>query len=144
MLLLVALRISMGFGTNDKLVTSDAVLDLSHSTVNGFTVTSSNATGTNFIVHDIDTAFQVVGGSGTDTLTANGFVFSAGQRNVIFAASSIEKIVDLTGTYYAPGHAPVAGVVINGTAGNDVIDMTHTVAGQPFPTAGDDIINGGG
>ena len=37
----------------------------------------------------------------------------------------------------------LAGVTVNGTAGNDVIDMTHTVAGQPFPTAGDDIINGG-
>ena len=38
----------------------------------------------------------------------------------------------------------VAGVTIHGTTGNDVIDMTHTVAGQPFPTAEEDIINGGG
>ena len=37
----------------------------------------------------------------------------------------------------------VAGVTINGTGGNDLIDLTHTVAGQPFPTAGNDIINGG-
>ena len=44
----------IGSGTNDKLVTSDAALDLSHSTVSGFTVASSNATGTNFTVHDID------------------------------------------------------------------------------------------
>ena len=28
----------------------------------------------------------------------------------------------------------VVGATIHGTAGNDVIDMTHTVAGQPFPT----------
>ena len=41
-------------------------------------------------------------------------------------------------------HGPGADVItINGTAGNDVIDMTHTVAGQPFPSDGDDIINGG-
>src|SRR6185312_163666 len=88
-----------GNGTNDKLVTSDAALDLSHSTVNGFTVASSNATGTNFTVHDIATAYQVTGGSGTDTLTAEGFAFSAAQRDVIFATASVEKIVDQSGTY---------------------------------------------
>ena len=90
-----------GYGTNAKLVTSDAALDLSHSTVTGFTVASSNATGTNFTVHDIGTAFQIAGGSGTDTITAQGFVFSADQRNAIFATSSVERIVDASGTYTA-------------------------------------------
>ena len=37
----------------------------------------------------------------------------------------------------------VAGVTINGTAGNDLIDATHTVAGQPLPTNEEDVINGG-
>jgi hypothetical protein len=54
-------------GVDAKLVTSDAALDLSHSTVTSFTVASSNATGTNFTVHDIATAYQVTGGSGTGT-----------------------------------------------------------------------------
>ncbi len=36
----------------------------------------------------------------------------------------------------------VVGVTINGTSGDDLIDATHTVAGQPLPTAGDDVING--
>ena len=45
-------------------------------------------------------------------------------------------------TAFAVG-VQVAGVTINGTTGNDLIDLTHTVAGQPFPTAGDDVINGG-
>jgi len=76
---------------NAKLMTSDAVLDLSHSTLHGFTVASSNATGTNFTVHDIDTAYQVAGGSGADTITAQGFAFSAAQRNAIFAASPSSK-----------------------------------------------------
>ena len=35
------------------------------------------------------------------------------------------------------------GVTINGTAGNDLIDATHTVAGQPLPTNEEDVINGG-
>jgi hypothetical protein len=91
-----------GYGYNDQLVTSDATLDLSHSAVHGFTVTSSNAAGTNFTVQDVDTAFLVAGGSGTDTLTAQGFTFSADQRTAIFNSSSIEKIVDPSGMYMSP------------------------------------------
>jgi Ca2+-binding RTX toxin-like protein len=37
----------------------------------------------------------------------------------------------------------VLGVSINGTAGNDLIDATHTVAGQPLPTNEEDTLNGG-
>jgi hypothetical protein len=37
----------------------------------------------------------------------------------------------------------VLGVSINGIAGNDLIDATHTVAGQPFPTNEEDTLNGG-
>ena len=44
----------------------------------------------------------------------------------------------------AVGVQNVVGATIHGTGGNDVIDMTHTVAGQPFPTTEEDIINGGG
>jgi hypothetical protein len=55
-------------GPKAKLITSDAALDLSHSTVAGFTVESSNATGTTFTVSDIDTAFQIAGGSGFNLL----------------------------------------------------------------------------
>jgi len=95
-----------GYGTNDQLVTSDATLDLSHSSVSGFTVVSTNTTGTNFTVHDIGTAFQIAGGSGTDAITAQGFAFSADQRNAIFATSSIERIVDSSGTYTAPPPKP--------------------------------------
>ena len=47
---------------------------------------------------------QIIGGSGSDTITATNFTFSAEQRNAIFANSSVEKIVDLTDTYikFAP------------------------------------------
>jgi hypothetical protein len=37
----------------------------------------------------------------------------------------------------------VAGVTINGTTGNDTINATTTVAGQPLPTNEEDLINGG-
>ncbi len=39
--------------------------------------------------------------------------------------------------------ANVPGVTINGTSANDLIDATHTVAGQPLPTNEEDVINGG-
>ena len=92
----------MAVGTNDQLVTSDTTLDLSHSTVSGFTVASTNATGTAFTVQDVGTAFQIAGGPGQDTIVAQGFVFTADQRNAIFATASVEKIVDASGTYAAP------------------------------------------
>ena len=38
----------------------------------------------------------------------------------------------------------VSSVMIDGTEGNDVIDATHTPAGQLLPTAEDDTINGKG
>src|SRR5262249_38391430 len=91
-----------GHGTNDQLVTSDAALDLS-SYVSGFTVASTNATGTNFTVHHLHTGLHVAGGPGYDTITAQGFAFDIeGQRNFIFATTSVEKIIDASGTYTAP------------------------------------------
>ena len=134
-----------GYGTNAKLVTSDAALDLSHSTVSGFTVASSNATGTNFTVHDIGTAFQIAGGSGTDTLTAQGFAFSADQRNAIFATASVERIVDASGTYTAPPQNPnvftltTGSDTVTGTAANDTVNGTAATL-----NAGDSLTGGAG
>ena len=45
-----------------------------------------------------------------------------------------------TGTYELIATFP--GVTINGTAGNDLIDSTHTPGGQPFAGIGNDTING--
>ena len=106
-----------GNGTNDQLVTSDATLDLSHSSVSGFAVVSTNATGTTFTVQDVGTAFQIAGGPGQDTIVANGFAFTADQRNAIFATASIEKIIDQSGTYYetAPSVTPTVALWIDNT-----------------------------
>src|SRR5262249_30704828 len=79
-------------GTNDRLVTSDGALDLSHTTVSGFAVSSTNATGTTFTVSDIGTALQIVGGPGQDVIAAHGFTFTADQLNDIFATTSVETI----------------------------------------------------
>jgi autotransporter passenger strand-loop-strand repeat protein len=107
-----------GQGTNDQLVTSDTTLDLSHSSVAGFTVSSTNAIGTTFTVQDIGTAFQIAGGPGQDTIVADGFTFTADQRNAIFATASVETIVDSTGTYTANGPPTVnSGQTLSITSG---------------------------
>jgi RTX calcium-binding nonapeptide repeat (4 copies) len=128
-------------GTNTKLVTSDAALDLSHSTVSGFTVASGNASGTNFTVSDIGTALQIAGGSGSDTVTAQSFTFSADQRNAIFGTASVERIVDASGTYTAPQNPKLtAGSdTVTGTVGNDTVNGTAATL-----NAGDSLIGGAG
>ena len=89
---------------NSQLVTADATLDLSHTTVGGFTVTSTNASGTTFTVKDLGTALQIAGGAGQDTIVAQGFNFTAAQRDAIFHTASIETIVDASGTYAQAYH----------------------------------------
>ena len=116
-------------------MTSDAALDLSHSTVSGFTVASSNATGTNFTVHDIGTAFQVAGGSGTDTLTAQGFAFSADQRNAIFATASVEHIVDASGTYTVDNASPT--ITSNGGGDTAAVSIAENTTAVTTVTATD-------
>ena len=44
----------------------------------------------------------MIGGTGTDTLIAQGFAFTSGQRAAIFAQGSVETIQDTSGTYSAP------------------------------------------
>ena len=126
-------------------MTSDTALDLSHSTVSGFTVASTNATGTAFTVHDVGTAFQIAGGPGQDTIVAQGFVFTADQRNAIFATASIEKIIDASGTYTAPPPNPGTFTLTTGTdtvAGGAEDDTVNGTAATL--TAGDSLTGGGG
>jgi hypothetical protein len=106
---------------NDELVTADATLDLSHTSVINFAILSTNAIGTTFTVRDVATAFTIAGGPGQDTIVANGFAFTADQRNAIFATASIEKIIDTSGTYTA---GPPNPNVIQLTTSNDVVNSS--------------------
>jgi hypothetical protein len=85
-------------GANDHLVTSDPTLDLSHTNISNFSVSSTNTTGTVFTVRDLATAFAIAGGPGQDTIAASGFAFTVDQRATIFATASVETIVDSTGS----------------------------------------------
>ena len=113
------------FGQGDRLVTAGSTLDLSHTTVSGFTVASTNAMGTTFTVGDLGTALQIAGGSGHDTLIAQGLTLTATQRTEIFATSSIETITDQTGTYEAPPAPTIAGTVSG-------LTTTSEAAVKPF------------
>jgi hypothetical protein len=89
---------------NEKLQTAAATLDLTHTSVTGsIAITSTNATGTTFTVADLTTAEHVIGSPGNDTLVAQSFTFTAGQRAAIFAQGSVETIVDSSGAYGPDG-----------------------------------------
>jgi hypothetical protein len=60
---LTGVQLFTGYGLNDQLVTGSSTLDLSHTSVAGFRVVSSNRVGTTFTVADLGTAFQVEGGA---------------------------------------------------------------------------------
>jgi hypothetical protein len=62
-------------GQNDSLVTAGSTLDLSHTTVSGFSVVSTNSVGTTFTVGDLGTADQIAGGPGHDTIAGNKHAF---------------------------------------------------------------------
>jgi hypothetical protein len=118
-----------GSSSSDKLVTADATLDLSHTTVNGFRVSSTNGLGTTFTVGNLTTALQIDGGPGQDTLVAQGFTLTTDERAEIFAtSSSIETIIDPSGTYNAQG--PTAAPTIAGTVSGQT--TTSEAAVKPF------------
>ena len=119
--------------SNDVLTTSDATLDLSHTSVSGFTVTSTNTSGTTFTVQDLGTALQVFGATGEDTLVAQGFTFTATDRNQIFATHSIETITDSSGTYTAaPTVVVTGGTSVLHASQTDTITFTFSEAVTGF------------
>ena len=133
------------WGQNDRLVTAGSTLDLSHTTVSGFTVSSTNGLGTAFTVGDLGTAFQIAGGSGHDTLIAQGFTLTADQRIAIFETSSVETIVDQGGTYAGP--LPSPGIV-GLTSSNDTVvapaSGSTVYATAATLNAGDSLTGGAG
>jgi Bacterial Ig-like domain (group 1)/Bacterial Ig-like domain/FG-GAP-like repeat len=131
------------FGNNgDVLRTADATLDLSHTSVSsGVSIVSTNVAGTTFTVADANTALDVIGGSGNDTLIGQGFAFTASQRATIFAQNSVETITDATGAYGANGSykGPPAPTVTlthdTGISSTDVVTSSSALSGSGDPGA---------
>ena len=92
----------------NTLLTADTSLDLSGKFVSNVTVASGNATGTTFEVDNKETAFQIVGGTGEDTIATSSFAFASLEREAISISSSIEVIHDTSGIYGNSGatHSP--------------------------------------
>ena len=116
-------------------MTAGSTLDLSHTTVSGLTVVSTNGLGTTFTVGDLGTAFQVAGGSGQDTLIAQGLTLTAAQRTAIFATNSIETIVDQTGTYIVDNAPPT--ITSNGGGNTAAVSISENTTAVTTVTATD-------
>ena len=101
-----------------RLTVEDAAVNLSNVSISNVSIYSANASGTVFTVNSAAAAMQIVGGAGNDTIQLNGAALTADQRDVLFAVSSVETLIDSSGTYNAP--APVAGL-IRLTAGADTL-----------------------
>jgi hypothetical protein len=121
-----------GYAPNDRLVTASSTLDLSLTTVSGFTVASTNPLGTTFTVGDLGTAFQIAGGPGHDTIQTSAFTFTADQRNALFAKASVEKIVDASATYMAPDVNDNAPVITTAATQSVATKPTRTVIRLKF------------
>lgn len=115
------------FDDSSRLTTASGALDLSNTSVSGFTVTSTNTHGTTFTVADLETAGRVTGGTGADTLVAEGFTFTPEQRNRIFATTSVETIRDASGTYTVLPNLSVATVDVDTNGGKLTITGTTDV-----------------
>ncbi|HEX8513232.1 MAG TPA: calcium-binding protein, partial [Allosphingosinicella sp.] len=117
------------FGTTGtKIITSDALFDLSGRSTGTVAFLSDNAAGTLFKVSSAAAAFQVVGGSGQDGVEAVGFTFTVDQRTALLNGASVEYIVE--------------GNTIHGGSGNNALTggaANNTIYGN----AGHDTINGG-
>jgi Ca2+-binding RTX toxin-like protein len=78
---------------------------------------------------------------GTDLVLAAPLDFESAQSHDI-----VVRVTDAAGHHldrtFTIAVSNVGGVSIRGTLQADVIDATHTVAGQPLPTAEEDTING--
>ena len=87
-------------------------------------------------MQDIGTAFQIAGGSGNDTITAQGFAFSADQRNAIFATASVERIVDASGTYTA-SRSIAPTITSNGGGNTAAVSIAENTTAVTTVTATD-------
>jgi VCBS repeat-containing protein len=127
----------------NSLTTADSVLDLTGISVSGVKVESTNASGTTFTVSDADTAFQILGGAGSDTIQTSSFAFTAAQRDAIFAGTLIETISDTSGTYAEPPPDPSVYELTDGTdvLAADAGNITVNGRAATFQTSDD--LNGG-
>ncbi len=128
-----------------RITIADAALDWTGKTLTNTTLYSSNVTGTLFKVSSAAAALQIFGGDGNDTVQVVGAALTADQRDVLFAVSSIETLIDSSGTYTAP---PASPGLIRLTAGNDTVvanagDSTVNATATTL-TAGDVLAGGGG
>ena len=115
--------------------------DLSNTGVSSnIKIVSNNVNGTSFIVKDIQSALDIIGSSGNDTISTQAFTFTAAQRETIFEQSPVKSITDPSGTYMTPS-------LVRLTSGNDTLDGVpngSTIVGNASTlNVGDRLVGGG-
>ncbi len=127
----------LGGATTGRFRFEEAEADLSGISVSSVRIESGNASGTSFTVDSKQTAYQIQGGDGQDTIETQSFAFTATERDFVFNSSSIEIIRDTTGIYGNSAanslHAEAGGSVISAGGGADAL----------FGGAGNDTMTGG-
>lgn len=88
----------------------------------------------------IANAVDVVDGTSPFGTAFTGVVISYGSDKVYISGASVAKLHMNDFVFGAP---PPSGVSVIGTAGDDTITPTQTVAGQPMPGTGNDTVKGG-
>jgi Ca2+-binding RTX toxin-like protein len=118
----------------------------SHIKLADITVTD-DALGTNILtlIGADAAAFEIVG---TELFLKAGTVLDFESKASYAVAVTVDDPTvgatpDATSTTYVVNVTNISGVTINGTDGNDIITATTSVAGQPPPTAEEDVIHGG-
>ena len=127
----------------NAMTTSEAVLDLSGIRVSGLSVESTNAAGTIFEVDRADSAVQIFGGAGVDTVRTDDFAFDATERAFIFGTTSIEVIEDTSGTYTSPAAAPGTFTLTTGADAPVMSSADETVFGTADTLTTDDTLDAG-
>ncbi|WP_210245161.1 SwmB domain-containing protein, partial [Methylobacterium sp. WL9] len=135
---------------NGTLVYSGTTADLTSILISSTNVTSTNAIGTTFRVGDSQTALQIQGGIGNDTIDARSITLTANQRQQIFSQNSIETIQDASGSYTSNVFRLTADAdTVLGTSGDDLVSGTSTTLNSGDSLAGGDgtdtlALSGGG
>ncbi|MEM1049354.1 MAG: cadherin-like domain-containing protein [Pseudomonadota bacterium] len=128
---------------SSRYVTADATLDLTGIDARLVPFVSTNVLGTTFLVDDRAEALLIEGGVGSDTIETSAFAFSENERDLIFATTSVETIVDTAGTFTTGFNAPNTFVLTDGSDAPVLSGADETVIGTAATLNPGDSLNAG-
>jgi Ca2+-binding RTX toxin-like protein len=140
-------------GTSQRFLTGVAYNDLNSDLfyepgegLGRLTVTAVSSGGAKYVTQTYGSGgYDLALAAGTYTVTISGSNIAAFTKVVTIGTTNVKLDLVNPGTATTtPTPAPGTGVTVNGTAANDLINTTTTVAGQLKPGAGADTLIGNG